>query len=53
LLAACASSILAQNQPNGDYRLALPDHKGQLTCPPSRWQSEYIPGMRPQRRLAA
>jgi tetratricopeptide (TPR) repeat protein len=31
LLAACASSILAQNQPNGDYRLALPDHKGQLT----------------------
>jgi hypothetical protein len=30
LLAACASSILAQTQSNGDYRLALPDHKGQL-----------------------
>jgi tetratricopeptide (TPR) repeat protein len=31
LLAACASSILAQPQANGDYRLALPDHKGRLT----------------------
>jgi tetratricopeptide (TPR) repeat protein len=30
LLAACASSILAQTQPNGDYHLALHDHKGQL-----------------------
>ena len=31
LLAACAIPILAQTQANGDYRLALPDHKGQLT----------------------
>jgi hypothetical protein len=28
LLAACAIPILAQTQANGDYRLALPDHKG-------------------------
>jgi len=31
LLAVCANSIVAQTQANGDYRLALPDHKGQLT----------------------
>jgi tetratricopeptide (TPR) repeat protein len=31
LLAACASPLIAQTQANGDYRLALPDHKGQLT----------------------
>jgi hypothetical protein len=30
LLAACASSVPAQTQSTGDYRLALPDHKGQL-----------------------
>src|SRR5579863_1778917 len=30
LLAACAGPILAQAQVNGDYRLALPDHQGQL-----------------------
>jgi len=31
LLAACASSILGQTPANGEYRLALPDHKGKLT----------------------
>lgn len=31
LLACCGSPILAQTQANGDYRLALPDHKGKLT----------------------
>jgi hypothetical protein len=30
-LAACANPILAQSQAIRDYRLALPDHKGQLT----------------------
>lgn len=31
VMAAYASPVLAQRQANGDYRLALPDHKGQLT----------------------
>ncbi len=30
-LATCASPVFAQTQAIGDYRLALPDHKGQLT----------------------
>ena len=30
LIAACASPILAQAPASSDYRLALPDHKGQL-----------------------
>jgi tetratricopeptide (TPR) repeat protein len=30
LLAACATPALAQTASNSDYRLALPDHKGQL-----------------------
>src|SRR5215472_16947930 len=29
-LIVCALSALAQTTPSGDYRLALPDHKGQL-----------------------
>jgi tetratricopeptide (TPR) repeat protein len=31
LLVSCASPILVQSQAISDYRLALPDHKGQLT----------------------
>jgi hypothetical protein len=31
LVVACASPTLAQSPANSDYRLALPDHKGQLT----------------------
>ncbi len=30
VLAACVGPVLAQTAQNGDYRLALPDHKGQL-----------------------
>lgn len=30
VLAACAGALLAQTPQNGDYQLALPDHKGQL-----------------------
>jgi len=30
LLAVCAGPLLAQTAQNGDYRLALPDHNGQL-----------------------
>jgi hypothetical protein len=31
MLAACAGPIFAQTPENADYRLALPDHNGQLT----------------------
>ena len=31
VMAVWAGPLLAQTQADGDYRLALPDHKGQLT----------------------